>query len=334
MKALKCEICGSTDMVKQGEYYVCQHCSCKYTAEDAKKLMVDVKVEGSVSIDNTKKLKNLYNLARRARNESNNANAANYYKQILLENSNDWEANFYSVYCTAMSCKIGQISSAVYSVRNCIGSTFHMIKNYTPTNEHKLHYSKVETGVQILGITMGNATLNHVKKASDTDPSYAIKTMKENMGANVRLYITLGDQLIKYFNESTKALEHYKYAADFTMTDLSSSEVEALNTRIKNLDPSYIPKNNSSGCYVATAVYGSYDCPQVWTLRRYRDNILATKWYGRIFIHTYYAISPKIVKLFGSKKCFKNIFKPKLDKFVLALNKKGIQNTPYNDKEW
>ena len=29
-------------------------------------------------------------------------------------------------------------------------------------------------------------------------------------------------------------------------------------------------KNN--GCYVATCVYGSYDCPEVWVLRRFRDN--------------------------------------------------------------
>ncbi len=27
--------------------------------------------------------------------------------------------------------------------------------------------------------------------------------------------------------------------------------------------------NESSGCYIATAVYGSYDCPPVWTLRRF-----------------------------------------------------------------
>ena len=33
--------------------------------------------------------------------------------------------------------------------------------------------------------------------------------------------------------------------------------------------------DKTGGCYVATAVYGSYDCPQVWTLRRYRDDILA-----------------------------------------------------------
>lgn len=25
--------------------------------------------------------------------------------------------------------------------------------------------------------------------------------------------------------------------------------------------------HNSGGCYVATCVYGSYDCPEVWTLR-------------------------------------------------------------------
>ena len=33
--------------------------------------------------------------------------------------------------------------------------------------------------------------------------------------------------------------------------------------------------SDSQGCYVATCVYGSYDCPQVWTLRRFRDNTLA-----------------------------------------------------------
>ena len=42
--------------------------------------------------------------------------------------------------------------------------------------------------------------------------------------------------------------------------------------------------SSSGGCYVATAVYGSYDCPQVWTLRRYRDYTLAETWYGRAFI--------------------------------------------------
>ncbi len=99
-----------------------------------------------------------------------------------------------------------------------------------------------------------------------------------------------------------------------------------------------ILKNNEkvkkSGCYVATCVYGSYDCPQVWTLRRYRDNILGKKWYGRVFIRTYYTFSPVIVKWFGKASWFKKMWRGKLDKIVKCLNEKGINNTPYQDRQW
>lgn len=90
----------------------------------------------------------------------------------------------------------------------------------------------------------------------------------------------------------------------------------------------------SGGCYVATAVYGSYDCPEVWTLRRFRDYTLAETWHGRAFIRTYYAISPTLVKWFGHTEWFKNIWKPTLDRMVDKLNSNGVENTPYNDKEW
>lgn len=94
------------------------------------------------------------------------------------------------------------------------------------------------------------------------------------------------------------------------------------------------PDTKSGGCYVATAVYGSYDCPQVWTLRRFRDNTLAATWYGRAFIRTYYAISPTLVKWFGNTNWFKKLWKGKLDRMVSDLNKKGVENTPYDDKTW
>ena len=107
--------------------------------------------------------------------------------------------------------------------------------------------------------------------------------------------------------------------------------------KINEIDPTYVvpvaPKP-SSGCYVATAVYGSYDCPQVWTLRRYRDDTLAKTWYGRAFIHTYYAISPTLVKWFGSTDWFRNMWKPKLDRMVSNLNSEGVEDTPYEDKNW
>ena len=108
---------------------------------------------------------------------------------------------------------------------------------------------------------------------------------------------------------------------------------------IKQSEPDYVPNQinrtgKSDGCYVATCVYGSYDCPQVWTLRRFRDYELSKSWYGRLFIKTYYAISPKIVKLFGKTKWFNNMWKPKLDKMVAKLNEEGYESTPYDDIKW
>ena len=85
------------------------------------------------------------------------------------------------------------------------------------------------------------------------------------------------------------------------------------------------------GCYIATAVYGSYDCPEVWTLRRYRDLILSRNWCGREFIRFYYSVSPQIVKLFGDATWFRSLWKPLLDRKVKRLNKKGIIDTPYSD---
>ena len=52
---------------------------------------------------------------------------------------------------------------------------------------------------------------------------------------------------------------------------------------------------------------------------------------GRTFIKVYYAISPKIVKVFGKYAWFNKIFKKVLDKKVNRLSKKGFENTPYND---
>lgn len=87
-----------------------------------------------------------------------------------------------------------------------------------------------------------------------------------------------------------------------------------------------------SGCYVATCVYGSYDCPEVWVLRRYRDNTLDNNIFGKTFIKTYYALSPTFVRIFGKQKWFVCVCKLILNKIIKRLQTKGIENTPYNDK--
>lgn len=91
------------------------------------------------------------------------------------------------------------------------------------------------------------------------------------------------------------------------------------------------PSQKKGGCYIATCIYGTYDCPPVWTLRRYRDYFLAKTWYGKTFISLYYSISPTLVRWFGNSKLFKKCFRKYLDIMVVRLQQQGFKDTPYKD---
>ena len=58
MKAIKCEMCGSNDVVKQDGLFVCQNCGTKYSVEEARKLMIEgtVDVKGTVKVDTSDEL--------------------------------------------------------------------------------------------------------------------------------------------------------------------------------------------------------------------------------------------------------------------------------------
>lgn len=94
--------------------------------------------------------------------------------------------------------------------------------------------------------------------------------------------------------------------------------------------------DNSSGdgCYIATCVYGSYDCPEVWTLRRFRDFRLAQSVLGRAFIRSYYAISPTVVSIFGNMSSFQYFWRRILDSVVSKLKSNGVSDKPYQDINW
>ena len=91
-------------------------------------------------------------------------------------------------------------------------------------------------------------------------------------------------------------------------------------------------KRKKNGCYVATCVYGTYDCPELWVLRRYRDDYLDRTIMGSLFISFYYFFSPFAIKLFGNTRLFKNIFRPLLNNIVKNLRDKGYSDKPYKDE--
>lgn len=111
---------------------------------------------------------------------------------------------------------------------------------------------------------------------------------------------------------------------------------DAKNKRTGRSDPGafggYTNTTSKDGCYIATCVYGSYDCPEVWVLRRFRDDILRKTAPGRAFVHAYYAISPTLVKKLGDQHWFRVFWLKCLNSMVSVLMRKGIEDTPYADR--
>lgn len=94
MKRLTCEMCGSTELIKQEGVFVCQTCGCKYSVEEAKRMMVEgvVEVTGTVKVDNTDKITNYLDLAKTAKENGNNAEAEEYSNKILEIEPNNYQA--------------------------------------------------------------------------------------------------------------------------------------------------------------------------------------------------------------------------------------------------
>jgi len=74
------------------------------------------------------------------------------------------------------------------------------------------------------------------------------------------------------------------------------------------------------GCFVATAVYGSYEHPSVLVLRRFRDTKLATNAAGRLFITAYYRHGPMLARVIAPHALMKRCIKALLERFVQIVN--------------
>lgn len=306
MKKLTCEMCGGTDLVKDGGVFICQTCGCQYSVEDAKRMMIEgtVDVQGTVKVDNSAFVEKYLTNARRALSKDDWEEVEKYYNMVEQNAPHNMEAVFFSAFGKAML----SLTESEYFKR---GQKFDVL----------------------------NKSISVINDYFEETTEDKEKVLQQISDAIEKMF-----SVSFVFNNSTEApLQAKRNHTISLMNSVRKAFLTELN-QIKQAHPdlpyldALIAKNSvqkvSGGCYVATAVYGSYDCPQVWTLRRYRDYTLAETWYGRAFIRTYYAVSPTLVKWFGETEWFKKLWKGKLDRMVAGLNADGVEDTPYEDRIW
>ena len=123
-----------------------------------------------------------------------------------------------------------------------------------------------------------------------------------------------------YSSSYSKPASTSSYTATSTSSNTSSNTAQISNTSTTSSQQTQPAKKE--GCYIATAVYGSYDAPEVMTLRRFRDETLKNSAFGRWFIRTYYRLSPPVAEKLKNTKRINAFVRSILDKWVERLNRK------------
>ena len=125
MKQLTCEMCGSTDLIKQDGFFVCQTCGCKYSVEEAKKMMVEV--AGAVEVKNAAQLESLLNLANSSFESKNYAQAEEFCNQVIAMDDKNYDA--WKLKGEAINYQINAKNQRILEVYNCIMTSYRVLSD-------------------------------------------------------------------------------------------------------------------------------------------------------------------------------------------------------------
>jgi len=207
-------------------------------------------------------------------------------------------------------------------------------------SENDLHYYADKASVEVLEYLISKGANVNYKDSYGQTPLHNAASSNSvevlecliSKGANINAKDKIGETPLFRAVRDNPHVEVLKYlVSKGAKTNVRNNfNLTPMDFARKNGKENLLP-SSGGGCYIATYVYGSYNCPEVWTLRRYRDGKLTASWLGRWFIRIYYAMSPRIVDLFGKKKWFNRLCKPILNKFIRKLHQCGIDSSPYFD---
>ncbi len=193
------------------------------------------------------------------------------------------------------------IQSKIIDIVNDAMNKYNKYIKYT----NSIYYRKIIEETKIL------SSEQLISTAPEFAKTYTVEELKDVINQAWKITIKLNRMDVRTetrekLNSNKNSLKEIRKANDIHTTSSSSSS-----------------SSNSSGCYIATMVYGSYDAPEVLVLRDFRDRILLKSQIGKMFVNTYYKYSPKFVELTKDIKIVHTIFRNILDGFIELL--KGLK---------
>ena len=198
-------------------------------------------VEGTVDVSGStvrsitnEKIENLRTLADRAKAEGDTETAAKYFEELLKEDPNNWEANFYTIYYAAHNIKITQIGSAANRVSNIIDTVYSLIKEnlHTPDEQKAAGREVAYAVANFSSYLIPNATNNLGTTTESID-----KAVDEWLVPICLMNIHVGDSLVKYFGDYEIAEKAYAVVANFTGMEITETGRQVMDLAKNRLIP-------------------------------------------------------------------------------------------------
>ncbi|HBG3257135.1 TPA: hypothetical protein KP562_001318 [Clostridioides difficile] len=335
-KEVKCPKCKESIMVDDSkEVCFCVNCGEKIVVKD------DV---SNGEMNETKRIENILKLAKTSYEAGSMDDAYNYYCRILEYNPDDYKALFFKGLCAVRGSNLSDMR--INETLAYVDKSWELLnKISTDESEIKAHKYRIVKELESVSEEIFYSASNFYSKNWECDGAAELYWSNLTGCMDVLFYNT--NFLEYYFDlKNNEGLTVYLNSLNLIVSccieisedrknawvdNDSKDKMEAIYNqtveKIKLYDESYkAPQLNMTrevgGCYIATAVYGSYHAPEVMILRKFRDDVLSKYLLGRIFIKVYYTLSPPVANWLKDAKKVNLLVKNILDKFVYRLSNK------------